>query len=59
MATPDHWEERVMTTPDPLHAMQVRATSPPQVTGLPQPYSVLGVTVSVRWIPLVTAAYGT
>ena len=33
MATPDHWEERVMTTPDPLHAMQFRPAPPPQVRG--------------------------
>ena len=39
--------------------MQFRPPPPPQVRGLHLPNGLLGVTVSVRWIPLVTAAYGT
>ena len=55
-------DERALSGPtrlDPLHAMQFRPPRPPQVSGVRLPNRRLRVTVSVRWIPLVTAAYGT
>jgi hypothetical protein len=39
--------------------MQFRASSPHRSGTGAQPSGLLRVTVSVRWIPLVTAAYGT
>jgi hypothetical protein len=44
---------------DPLHAMQFRLPPPPQVRDGHPAHGLLGVTVIVRWILLVTAAYGT
>src|SRR4029453_15332284 len=44
---------------DPLHTMQFRPPPPPQVRDGRQPDRPLGVTVTVRWTPLLTAAYGT
>ena len=43
----------------PLHAMQFRPPPPPQVRRVRLPNGLPRVTVIVRWIPLVTAAYGT
>ena len=45
--------------PDPLHAMQFRPAPPLQVREERESTGVLEVTVTVRWIPLVPAAYGT
>jgi hypothetical protein len=47
------------TLRDPLHAMQFRPSPPPRSETGTQPNGLLQVTVIVRWIPLVTAAYGT
>jgi hypothetical protein len=41
---------------DHLHAMQFRPTPPPQVRAMCSAWPPLQVTVTVRWIPFVTAA---
>jgi hypothetical protein len=43
----------------PKHAMQFWPGFPPKSEASGQPSGLLEVTVSVRWIPLVPAAYGT
>jgi hypothetical protein len=48
----DHWR-------DYLHAMQFRPPSPPEVRTPVPTHGLLGVTVTVRYIPLVPAASGT
>jgi hypothetical protein len=44
---------------DNLHAMQFRPPPPSQVRDVRQSNGLLELIVSVRWIPLMTAAYGT
>jgi hypothetical protein len=44
--------------PDPLHALQFRLLRHPRSAMCAQPTGLREVTVIVRWIPLVTAAYG-
>src|SRR4029453_7683793 len=56
LATDEH---AVSHTGMTLHAMQFRAPPHPRSGRRPQLTSRLRVTVTVRWIPLVTAAYGT